>query len=798
MNSQTGLKLRTKFLIMLALPLAGLIWYGSQTVWDKHQVSVAMSELESLAELSVRISALVHETQKERGMTAGFLGSKGKKFRTDLPNQRQATDSQAQALRTFLQDFSSETFGADFAKGLQAALDQQSRIGAIRSRVDSLQIPAKEAIGYYTGMNAAFLGMVNNMATLATDPEVTVLAVGYANFLFGKERAGIERAILANTFAADRFAPGVFNRFSALVSAQETFFSVFSNMAPAAQVAFYRDKMADPIVVEVQRMRDIAFSKAEAGAKFELLAELYANIGYGGAVHQFKNYVLRGTPKYRDGFDARFEKIATIVDRYKSLPSTTEEEKGQLDTLLTTMTQYREAQTGVARLWEEGAGVEAIDKTVKISDGPAIKALEALAQKAVTGNFGVDPGYWFKTITGKINLLKEVENRLSDDLKAEAGMLRQKAEQAFWIYLVATLAIVVLAVVLGVIIARRILEQLGGEPSEVMEIAQQVAHGNLGVQFDTSRKSKGIYGAMEEMVAKLSEVVSGVTSASENVAAGSEELSASAQSLSQGATEQAASVEEISSSVEQMASNIKQNADNAQQTEKLAVSASVDAEQGGKAVTHTVGAMKQIAEKISIIEDIARQTNLLALNAAIEAARAGEAGKGFAVVAAEVRKLAERSGNAAGEITELASSSVAVAEEAGRMLNKMVPDIKKTAELVQEIAASAAEQNTGAEQINKAIQQMDQVIQQNASHSEESASTSEELAAQAQRLQEIISFFHGKGAGSRNVSRPPTGAQHASKALPVGKSAAKPAGKSGGGVALDMGSDDSDDDFERF
>jgi methyl-accepting chemotaxis protein len=243
------------------------------------------------------------------------------------------------------------------------------------------------------------------------------------------------------------------------------------------------------------------------------------------------------------------------------------------------------------------------------------------------------------------------------------------------------------------------------------------------------------------MIEKLREVVTSVMSSADNVGTGSQELSASSEQMSQGATEQAAAAEEASSSMEQMSSNIKQNADNAQQTEAIALKSATDAQAGGEAVTKTVAAMKEIAGKISIIEEIARQTNLLALNAAIEAARAGEHGKGFAVVASEVRKLAERSQAAAAEISDLSASSVSVAETAGNMLSRMVPDIKKTAELVQEISAACREQDCGAEQINKAIQQLDQVIQQNASSAEEMASTSEELASQAEQLQSAISFF---------------------------------------------------------
>ncbi|WP_022667501.1 methyl-accepting chemotaxis protein [Desulfospira joergensenii] len=274
-----------------------------------------------------------------------------------------------------------------------------------------------------------------------------------------------------------------------------------------------------------------------------------------------------------------------------------------------------------------------------------------------------------------------------------------------------------------------------------VKIAETMADGDLTVQVDllSDRDTLGL--ALNSMVNKLESVVADVKLSADNVASGSQELSSTSEQMSQGATEQAASAEEASSSMEEMAANIRQNSDNAQETESISTKAAEDAEKGGDSVGKTVEAMKQIAEKISIIEEIARQTNMLALNAAIEAARAGEHGKGFAVVADAVRKLAERSQTAAGEISILSTSSVETAETAGEMLNKIVPDIRKTAELVQEINAASSEQNSGADQINQALIQLDQVIQQNASASEEMSSTSEELAAQAEQLKDSISFF---------------------------------------------------------
>jgi methyl-accepting chemotaxis protein len=362
------------------------------------------------------------------------------------------------------------------------------------------------------------------------------------------------------------------------------------------------------------------------------------------------------------------------------------------------------------------------------------------------------------TLRAKTADMDELMSQLTERKESEA---KEASEETTALYqqsrslMITTIAIALVGgIALGFLISRGISKPL----RNAVDAANRIAEGDLTVTIDANSKDEvgQMLRAMQHMVAKLSQVVSEVNSSAEALAGASEEVSATAQSLSQAASEQAAGVEETSASIEQMTASIAQNTENAKVTDGMATKASSEAGEGGEAVKATVAAMKQIATKIGIIDDIAYQTNLLALNAAIEAARAGEHGKGFAVVAAEVRKLAERSQVAAQEIGTVASSSVELAERAGTLLDAIVPNIRKTSDLVQEITAASQEQSSGVGQINSAVVQLSQTTQQNASSSEELAATAEEMSSQAQQLQQSMGFFklNDNGRATRGEPTP--------------------------------------------
>ncbi len=441
-----------------------------------------------------------------------------------------------------------------------------------------------------------------------------------------------------------------------------------------------------------------------------------------------------------EGTDAALKPLPDLLDSTRRLQ----------DTIRASLTSDEDARAFAAFLERQGAYERLIDEAAVL----ARKNTEAKAQSLSAGEVRSAAN---KLTQSAGELVALAERSMADD-KRQADQIYA---QIRWVTIGVTLLSLLTAIGAGLYVSLSIARGIG----KAVGLANAVASGDLGHQVEVSSDDeiKDLITALNGMTTTLRAVIVDASGAADNVAAGSQELSASSAELSEGAAEQASATEEASASIEQMAANIKQNAENATQTEKIARQSAKDAQASGEAVTRTMQAMQTIAEKISIVQEIARQTDLLALNAAVEAARAGEHGRGFAVVASEVRKLAERSQGAAAEISALSTESTKIAQEAGQMLARLVPDIRKTAELVEEISAACREQDIGAEQINQAIQQLDKVTQQNSSASEEMAATSEELSAVAAQLQDTISYFRAEEQTERSV-RPVGGAALAQRA----------------------------------
>ncbi|UUX94542.1 methyl-accepting chemotaxis protein [Aquabacterium sp. J223] len=421
------------------------------------------------------------------------------------------------------------------------------------------------------------------------------------------------------------------------------------------------------------------------------------------------------------GARKRYDALEADLDRmFRELPGTTDAERTLWDRLKAMKGPAQSSQDRVIPLALQNKNDEAAEVLVKDS-GPKVLEWSNVLQELV-----------------------DLESKLNDASAKEAAAAHHQARTTMTAVIAGALLI---AVVCALLVTRSITRPV----NQALNAANRLAEGDMTVQIDNASKDEigQMLAAMQNMIARLRSVVADVNAGAEALAGASEEVSATAQSLSQASSEQAAGVEQTSASIEQMTASIAQNTENARVTDGMASQAAAEATEGGEAVKATASAMKQIAQKIGIIDDIAYQTNLLALNAAIEAARAGEHGKGFAVVAAEVRKLAERSQVAAQEIGTVASDSVQLAERAGTLLDAIVPNIRKTSDLVQEISAASQEQSSGVGQINGAVSQLSQTTQQNASSSEELAATAEEMSSQAEQLQQTMAFFKlGDGAAA--------------------------------------------------
>ncbi|KAB7888804.1 methyl-accepting chemotaxis protein [Poseidonibacter ostreae] len=453
MNLFNNLTIKKKLLLLVSLPLLGLLFFAVSQNISMYKEIKKVEKIEVGIEFSKSISALLHETQKERGMTAGFIGSKGKKFAKELVEQRKLTNERFKIYKSFKDDISKSFNSKVLEKNIETIISRLENISQIRKQVDTQSIKVGKAISYYTNTNASLLDSVVVLSKLTDNTELSQGITAFVSFLLSKERAGIERAVGANTLSRDSFAPGMREKLGKLVSEQDSYLDTFKHYATKDSIDFFNKTVKGKEVDEVNRIRATLLNSVN---KHKLIASVGEYIGYGGIIHNFKNFVIRGDEKYKNNVNAQYDELLKLLDKYKEFPNLKSAELELIRTVEQTFAKYHDGLPKVAAASTNNIDIRELDKIIKVSDGPAMVALYKLGINL----FSDEPTYWFGQITKKINLLKKVDDHLSSELIKNVISIEDSLYKTFISTLLITLILLLIVFITASYITKNIINSL--------------------------------------------------------------------------------------------------------------------------------------------------------------------------------------------------------------------------------------------------------------------------------------------------------------------------------------------------
>jgi methyl-accepting chemotaxis protein len=748
MSWLNNIRIPVRIAIACLLPLLAFTGFAGKAILEKWSESTKIAEIADIAAAVPSITSLVHELQRERGSSMGFVTGKGaQSFADALRSQRPVVDKAMSMWQQRMGEFVQRYAGSKVARDIEGAKSKLASLANTRSGVDSLSLKPTEVIDYYGAVISLLATAIDEIGELTEDARIVREAIALGAHVRRKEWAGQERATGVGAISSGEFNPANFFMIVRTRTIQDSQTANFKRNATQAQVDYVEAALKGPVTDDVTKMREILyqvpFTKSFQGLTAPQWLETTTRY-----VDVLKTLEDRLTADFANvvgaaATEARWS-FWSLLALFVVLLAVT----GTMS-IVVVLSITRPIARLVAAMGELSQGHNEIDiaGTERGDEiGQMARAVLVFRDAAVE----------------KIRL----EGQTAEQRREAEEERRRNAE-----------------------VQAKVAEEQAQAVKTLADGLARVSEGDLRVRLDEgfTETYYQIRDDFNRTVAQLHETIQSIATSTREVASTASEISSSTTDLSQRTEEQAASLEQTSASMEQISSTVKKNAENAQQANQFAAGTREVADRGGAVVAQAVSAMARIEESsrkisdiISVIDEIARQTNLLALNAAVEAARAGEAGRGFAVVASEVRSLAQRSSQAAKDIKDLITNSsgqvqegVELVNKAGASLTEIVESIKKVAQIVSEIAAASAEQSTGLDQVNIALTQMDEVTQQNSALVEENAAAAKALEQQSKAMDQRVSFFQVDAAQAGAPAQQPAAA--APKVAPVAKAARAPA-----------------------
>jgi len=449
MNFLNNLPIKMKLVLMLMFPILGLIIFSSIQSKNYYDEYSSLERIESLILLSTKVSSLVHETQKERGLTAGYLGSKGTAFKNELGIQRELSNKEFDSFLEYARSLNLSIYPLEFKENMNKAISKYEALDTLRKQISELDVTTSKAIKYYTLMNEAMLDNVTLIAKLSSNALLSRKISSFSNFLLSKEMAGIERAVGANTLSRDSFANGMRTKLNNLISAQKIYTKNFLEYASNEDTIFFNKTMQGKEIDEVNKIRATLMNSA---SKHILVSQMKELVGYGGMIHNFKNYVIRGSEKYNIKIKNQYVLLSSLIGQYKGLNGLSSLELELLKNVELVFSKYHEGLNALSAAKQSGSSVKQLDKIVKVSDGPAVDALIKLSSSL----FSVPSTFWFSQMTEKINSLKKVDNYLANKLMLNVKNMSSAMYSSMLLVVVLSVLSIIIAIVFGLVVAKRI------------------------------------------------------------------------------------------------------------------------------------------------------------------------------------------------------------------------------------------------------------------------------------------------------------------------------------------------------